>query len=222
MGQYFRAVLVRADSPEVVVVSPRTFDSFSKLTESAWVSNDYVRAVLQRLAVFPARVAWLGDYSRDDVSDREEVNLGNGFITSKTAFEPYYKTVWPAPKAKKLPLQRVNAESTDAIFPAEAIYDEATKKSTLTEDYYIVNVTKKCFIHMAEYLAENEDDGWCVAPLPILAAVGNGYGGGDYEGSDMEYVGTWAFDEIFVCKKEPTTYLLCRDCVPFLPHFKEG
>lgn len=34
------------------------------------------------------------------------------------------------------------------------------------------------------------------SPLPLLTAEGNGLGGGDYRGSSMELVGTWARDEL--------------------------
>lgn len=65
---------------------------------------------------------------------------------------------------------------------------------------YFVNHTKKEYVDMRHYILENEYDDWgcMVHPLPLLTAVGNGKGGGDYSGSNMEYIGRWACDEIEV------------------------
>lgn len=41
-----------------------------------------------------------------------------------------------------------------------------------------------------------EDEFWCVNPLPVLTACGNGRGGGDYRDDDDINVGSWAFDLI--------------------------
>ena len=51
-----------------------------------------------------------------------------------------------------------------------------------------------------------------IHPLPLLTAEGNGRGGGDYYGSDMELVGTWARDVISVERQVPEGYseLVCN------------
>lgn len=46
-------------------------------------------------------------------------------------------------------------------------------------------------------------------PLPLLTAIGNGEGGGDYHGSSMDMIGKWACDEIEVledCHLIPQDY----------------
>ena len=222
MGQYFKAVLKRADSPELTLVSPRTFECFSKLTESAWVSNPFVCAVLQQCSEAPHRVAWVGDYANSDIESREEVNLGNGFVTDEESFKAIFKTAWPDGPNSPRPLPYCDLDKSVDTFDLEYIYDETTKKSRITRDYWIVNGTKKLVIHMKDYVAENVDsDGWCVDPLPILTAIGNGWGGGDYGGINTNVVGSWAFDEIFVSEEDPRNYLLYRDLETFLPHFTE-
>ena len=45
-----------------------------------------------------------------------------------------------------------------------------------------------------------------IAAIPLLCAVGNGLGGGDYEGTNMELVGAWAMRELEVCDAEPDGY----------------
>lgn len=50
---------------------------------------------------------------------------------------------------------------------------------------------------------------WCgiVHPLPILTADGNGRGGGDYDGVNMELVGTWKGDLIEISDTIPDNYI---------------
>ena len=66
---------------------------------------------------------------------------------------------------------------------------------------YIVNHTKKVYI-------EKKGD---FHPLPILTAEGNGRGGGDYNGPNMDMVGTWARDVISMENKAPDYKLI--ECV---------
>lgn len=69
----------------------------------------------------------------------------------------------------------------------------------ISNDYiYILNHTKKLYIDKTKY--DN------IHPLPILTAEGNGRGGGDYYGTNMELVGTWARDVISVEKHKPDNY----------------
>ena len=51
--------------------------------------------------------------------------------------------------------------------------------------------------------------GWSgkIHPLPILTADGNGRGGGDYDGTLMEMVGTWKGDLIEVSNTIPDNYI---------------
>jgi hypothetical protein len=66
---------------------------------------------------------------------------------------------------------------------------------------YIVNHTKKVYI--------KKNNG--IHPLPILTAEGNGRGGGDYSGPNMEMVGTWARDVISMEDTVPDYTLI--ECV---------
>ena len=49
---------------------------------------------------------------------------------------------------------------------------------------------------MYEYIKNNTVDEWCLHPLSLLTALGNGKGGGDYHGINEDLIGYWAFDEI--------------------------
>ena len=50
-------------------------------------------------------------------------------------------------------------------------------------------------INLNEYKAESVDkEGWTIHPLPLLTAVGNGRGGGDFQdGIGIEWLGLWAW-----------------------------
>lgn len=56
---------------------------------------------------------------------------------------------------------------------------------------YLVNLTKKQYIELKTY----KPNVYQVHPLPLLTAVGNGRGNGDYDREDKR-VGSWAFDRI--------------------------
>lgn len=62
---------------------------------------------------------------------------------------------------------------------------------------YLVNHSKKLILDCWMYLIQNvknSKDRWIIHPLPLLTACGNGRGGGDYEGTNMDQVGSWAWD----------------------------
>jgi hypothetical protein len=53
---------------------------------------------------------------------------------------------------------------------------------------YLVNWSKRLYVDMRKEEFEH--------PLPLLTAEGNGRGGGDYGGTSMDLIGTWARDEL--------------------------
>jgi hypothetical protein len=91
------------------------------------------------------------------------------------------------------------------------MWDKACYKVKLidTSMYrYIINHTKKL------YVDKNHSEKLCdgIHPLPLLTVEGNGRGGGDYSGSRLDLVGTWARDLISVEKELPAvgfTELVC-------------
>lgn len=81
--------------------------------------------------------------------------------------------------------------------------DPAPDGFSLDNLAFLVNKDKKLFVDLKQYKTESIKDGWCIFPLSILTALGNGRGGGDYEGSDMDKVGSWAFDSVYFTNKTP-------------------
>ena len=65
---------------------------------------------------------------------------------------------------------------------------QAPRTTSTTTYRYIVNHTKKQYVDKQKCLD--------IHPLALLAAEGNGGGGGDYYGTNSELCGTWARDII--------------------------
>lgn len=76
------------------------------------------------------------------------------------------------------------------------------------EDGVLVNHTKGEFLDIAKHIENGTEDGWCVHPLSLLTAIGNGRGGGDYYRTkrDFDKVGTWAMDTIEYRQTKPNGY----------------
>lgn len=90
---------------------------------------------------------------------------------------------------------------------------------------YIVNHTKKQIFDCWEYLIEavkEQKNEWIIHPLPLLTAVGNGNGGGDYHGLNEESVGAWAWDELEIVDYERIPELKKQGYNPFSILFIEG
>ncbi len=69
---------------------------------------------------------------------------------------------------------------------------------------WLVNHDKKTGF-MFDGLAENLE-GDTIYPVSLLAAQGNGRGGGDYCGADEELVGTWSMDLVSIEDELPEGY----------------
>lgn len=189
MGQYYTAYLKREGTRR------HAFSTYvdgnymcSKLMEQSWWLNPYVNAIAKKIYKNPAVVAWVGDYA-DDAED----SYGNPVIPADT-----FKFV--------MNTKNNGVKSTDFTLDGK----------------FLLNHDKNLFIDCAEYFElskfkwNDSDDGfWCIHPLPLLTAVGNGLGGGDYNGLDMGYIGSWAFDRISVEDKAPEGFYA------MMPTFKE-
>jgi hypothetical protein len=65
---------------------------------------------------------------------------------------------------------------------------------------YLVNHSKK------QYVNKHNISNGELHPLPFLVAEGNGRGGGDYYGKNIDLVGCWARDSISIEKNIPLEY----------------
>ena len=103
----------------------------------------------------------------------------------------------------------VDAHRIDEIYEM-AWSDKAIgvkRDEMLLDGKYLVNHSDKTYIDCTKYRERcAEDEDWIIHPLPLLTAVGNGQGGGDYRGSDIDDVGLWYMSEISVEDEPPTGY----------------
>ncbi len=200
MGQYYMPTLISEDGTVRTLYS-HAYDNGLKLMEHSYIENNFVNAVLTLLWESPCRLAWIGDYSDEQYGDPYEAKLPH------EDFMQYYEAAW-GDKRKEV---QIKPEPRNIL----------TMEST---DTYLVNHTRRCYIHIGEYIAANQwtksgewingrydphaASKWCINPLPLLTACGNNRGGGDYYNGHpcFDDVGTWAFDLIEVTDKCPEGY----------------
>ena len=78
-----------------------------------------------------------------------------------------------------------------------------TKGEFTLDNKFLCNHTKHVYIDLNKYKEKSTgEDGWAINPIPLLTAVGNKSGGGDYFSEvHAKDVGSWAFDVISVKDK---------------------
>lgn len=150
-----------------------------KLTEHSWLENDFVNGVIETIWDNPSKVAWVGDYADDQFDFNERYT------------KEVYKAVWCAEKESERPFDEV---------------------PTVHRDGYIVNIDKGLYIDLDKYAQVAgftpswDSETWTIHPLPILTSIGNGRGGGDYHGTNMNMVGAWVMDTIAFTKEHPSAH----------------
>ena len=168
MGQYYQAVIGRKCGNDY------NFSVYSpntgyKLMEHAYFGDELVETIAFELyRVRNHYVAWVGDYA----------------ATSSKRLAKFIKAG--------------QGETTDSVI---LTIDESYSKTKMfinhtKKEYFIPKFGEYKFVDL-ETEEEYELD-IIIHPLPILIAMGNGLGGGDYEGINMDMVGRWACDEIEV------------------------
>jgi hypothetical protein len=152
-----------------------------KLAEHARFLRYFVNGVLESISDGPARVAWVGDYANEE----EDFELVDGYEPDD------YEAIWN---------DENDASQTFDRMPGRGVYG------------YLVNLDKGVYIDLTEVaMVAGEELIYSLAhPLPILTAIGNGRGGGDYWGSNMDKVGMWAMNHIQFMEHEPVGFGFVR------------
>lgn len=207
MGQYYYAVLREPSTGRFIIGSPHHFGEGLKLMENGVMDSLFTRVVYTMLKRKIMNLAWVGDYAKPD---------------DLKAFGT------PKKKVQKF----IDVANDEVIKPRQWIekHYDGEKISGWFGEYIIVDHTKKEFLDQKEYLEHvpnpyraREAGEWLVDPLVTLTAIGNGKGGGDYHGTDEEYVGRWATDEIEVIPntQEELNFLLEAGYNRIEPIFRE-
>ena len=181
MGQYFRPIL-----GDEFGLNCKVFDrsvngeyTLAKLMEHSWWKNPFVNAFSEFLYNEPSRVAWVGDYA-DEPDDFDFPNCSAFYV-------PCYKEIWGET------IQPIGVVSSDFKLDGK----------------FLLNHDRQQFVDLDEYKKLSVDkDGWTIHPLPLLTAVGNGRGGGDFHAGNtgFEKVGLWAWQLISFADKPPKNF----------------
>jgi len=180
MGQYYKAV-------NIETMKWMQSNGFLKLTETAWVGNDFMQAVMKNMCPkgiwFKNRIVWAGDYYGDE---------------GKTEKEYYALTH----SSNKIPYKSIDDYSSDPAIKAKA--KEAYRAATeWQKNCILVNFSRKEYVNY-NHLPTCMDD-WTMNPLPLLTALGNDRGGGDYRDGnpDFDKIGIWAGDQLGILQDIP-------------------
>lgn len=88
---------------------------------------------------------------------------------------------------------------------------------------FLVNHTTHEYINLDKYKKENKRNGYCTHPVPLLTAIGNGQGGGDFytyaNKEHIEDVGKWAWNVLEIVDQIPPSYN--KDYKEVMYHFIE-
>lgn len=220
MGQYYK--IINIDTRQKL--EPFDYDNGMKLTEWSYDRNLMVLAMMNLL-----REEWKGDrvYVVGDYADADDMTE-TWMQTYKDALESInskdtlyhaakdFERIAPADPAKRFKLEWKSPEREE---PADIedhglryIYNHATKQVIDLND---------CPVEW-EWEHEGKKEVTKFAPLPLLLAMGNGRGGGDYwPEKNRNLVGTWCETSQSVeVTAEPIAD--CLDYKVFKPDFTEN
>lgn len=215
MGQYYRSAILNKEAlnnNEIKIEKSLCcyiHGNGAKLMEHSYVGNTYVGAYVKLLAeqYYGYPFVWVGDYADDkfNVNVHDKALLYIDDVIKVNAEKQGY-----ARENESIFSKFMRYDSGDRIILSGIKYEEDfAEKYTFKEvggnqlNYkYILNLTKKEYVKIPEY---NENE-WTIHPLPLLCADGNGRGGGDYQGINMNKVGIWAYDKIGISNDIPNDF----------------
>jgi hypothetical protein len=184
MGQYYKPINIEDNK----WLYSHDYGNGLKLMEHSWVGNDFVGAVMKLLSPgqpwYKKPIVWAGDYYGEDIEDIED----NTDLEEGKEINYYFR-----------------CDDNNKIKPLGIMSPEEQKRAL------IVNHTTKEYVRCGccpEGSKGRWNEGMQVHPLPLLTALGNGRGGGDYyeQYPDYDKVGSWAECEISVEFEIPDGY----------------
>ena len=208
MGQYFLPIfLSETDKTQIRAwIEPHTFDYGSKLAE--WSAfGSLVPLVLERLLsrggmFYRTRFVCAGDYADPEMPEMPEMLGTETGNETESPVNLYRKAIGATEALLDRGRDQYGNYTNEhrQLFPTlrSLQVDDADLK-TMYYSQYFVNHSKKQYLDMKRYTEQtNESDPIFrkYHPLPLLTAEGNGRGGGDYFGSEIEKVGIWARDVV--------------------------
>jgi hypothetical protein len=158
----------------------------------------------------------MGQYYRPVLKVNDTIHIFNRDIDGEyTMAKLTEHSWWPNPMVNavvsrlyktKGKLAWVGDYTEDEELPEDLVVSDVweTKGEGLTsvdftlDNKFIVNWDRKEYISANDYKEDSNSEGWVLHPLPLLTAIGNGRGGGDYKGRNFGYCGFWTWDTISI------------------------
>lgn len=212
MGQYYTPILFTMTGGRAIAsFSSYDYDNGAKLMEHSYLRNSLVESVVAFMMSKdrPSTVVWLGDYAEleDDVlplkdhyafrsesnkcfSNRDYIKI---FNKAKGVEERQSHIIHPDDEGVKENLPFAG----DVIF-----YNHMTRQKLSLHEYRKNVIAHRALSGFDASKTGYPIDRFIVHPLPLLTSLGNGKGGGDYHGLNMEWVGAWALHAIEVIPED--------------------
>ena len=189
MGQYYRPIILREKNGRFRSQGfyAHMYHNGLKLTEHSYCGNGFTETVVGELYDKPGRLAWIGDYAKK--GDLLKLNA-EAAVFEQAFFRHYKKFHCDIDWTKDM-------DDDSRFFDYNYDFPEEIR---VRRGRFILNHDKKVYIDLEEYEENNppcqEGEDWHFHPLPLLTAIGNGRGSGDFAGIGEGDVGSWAGDLI--------------------------
>ena len=187
MVQYYIPIVINSYASNMIaaysIYDFKKDTDIGGLTSHAHINSPFVDNVLTNLFENKCCLAWVGEYARRSNKYTDHI--------SQLFFE----------LRDQAAMNRYIFHKRDAYINSNnLIFINHTKKEYLNMKEYIANVKA---LPLGEYTQRliilgmlNYAKIQYLHPIPILTAIGNGLGAGDYSGINMDKVGSWAGDLI--------------------------
>ena len=181
MGQYYIPLVGNAFGTNRKAFD-RSIDGryeVSKLLENSWYLNPFVNAISALFYSEASRLVWIGDYATE---------ADDFYFKGSSAFcLPCYEEAWGEGVAL------IKTSASDFSLDGKFLLNYDTRQFVDLDDYKRLSVDKQ---------------GWCIHPLPLLTAVGNDRGSGDFHEGNVGYesVGAWAWHLLSIVDNRPKNF----------------
>lgn len=193
MGQYYRQLIGNKNGEVIAVhncialLPDGTKDNNGvKLMEHSWLENWFVNGICKKMYNNSLRVMWVGDYA-NEVGDFD-------FDISSNPIIPDYYAAWGEWVLPSL----VEVDGEFSIVGKFLLNHDTREYIEISNDGYLYYSQP----------TEKSPLPWVIHPLPLLTAVGNDRGCGDFHEGNYGYenVGIWAWNLLEIADGAPMEY----------------
>ena len=171
----------------------------------------------------------MGQYYRPVLKTKEKITVYNRDVNGEYTMAKLTEHSWWENDLMKAISEKLFQKPTKVAWVGDYAEDEEVQMTNLTmkdiwesdgygvkstdftiDNLYLCNHELKEYIDMNKYKNNSTDaDGWCLHPLSLLTAIGNGRGGGDYHDCHInaDKIGIWAWQELSFEKEIPENYV---------------